>query len=229
MAKRLPFNIRLRRACGRTSHRMQRALGVNTFPRIKRLFDVAASGVAVVMCLPLFVLIAAAIKITSRGPVFFKQTRVGEHGVTFSMLKFQSMYVDAEARKAQLARAHQDPGGIRFKLRNDPRITSVGKLLRKTSLDELPQLLNVLTGDMTLVGPRPPIPSEVRAYTLEERVRLNCKPGITCIWQVSGRSEIPFDQQVLLDEQYVYGRNARMDFRLILATIPAVLLGRGAY
>lgn len=229
MDKKLPLMAHLRRVCRRISHRIQQALGVNAFPRVKRLFDATVSFVAIVLCLPLFLMIAAAIKLTSRGPVFFKQIRVGEHGATFSMLKFRSMYVDAEERKAQLAKAHQDPGGIRFKLRNDPRITPAGKLLRKTSLDELPQLFNVLAGNMTLVGPRPPIPSEVAAYSLEERVRLNCKPGITCIWQVSGRSEIPFDQQVLLDEQYVYGRNVRMDFRLILATIPAVLLGRGAY
>lgn len=226
---RTTIHSHFRRARIRLSHRICKALGVNAFPRIKRIFDIIVSLSALVFCLPVFALIAGAIKLTSRGPVFFRQIRVGERGSTFSMLKFRSMYVDAEERKAQLQKAHQDPGGIRFKLRDDPRITSVGKLLRKTSLDELPQLLNVLTGAMTLVGPRPPIPSEVAAYSLQERVRLNCKPGITCIWQVSGRSEIPFDQQVLLDQQYVYSRNARMDFRLILATIPAVLLGRGAY
>ena len=224
-----PLSDRLSRNWIRLRYRIQRRMGINAFPQVKRVADIVVASVAIAASAPLFVFIAAAIKMNSKGPVFFRQTRVGEHGKTFSMIKFRSMAVNAEQRKTELQSEHDNPGGIRFKMQNDPRITGVGKCLRRTSLDELPQLFNVLLGDMTLVGPRPPIPSEVAAYSLEERVRLNCKPGITCIWQVTGRSNIPFDQQVLLDQQYVYGRSASMDLRLMLATVPAVLLGRGAY
>jgi lipopolysaccharide/colanic/teichoic acid biosynthesis glycosyltransferase len=145
------------------------------------------------------------------------------------MYKFRSMYIDAEARKAALAKNNEMDGGVIFKMKHDPRITRVGRYIRRASIDELPQLWNVLKGDMSLVGPRPPVPSEVSQYTLSDRRRLEAKPGITCVWQVSGRSDIPFEQQVELDFAYIESQSLWMDIKLLLKTIPAVLLGRGAY
>jgi len=172
---------------------------------------------------------AIAIKLEDPGPVFFTQTRVGRFGSTFPFYKFRSMYVDAEARKAELMAQNESGDGVIFKMKNDPRITRVGKFIRRFSIDELPQLLNVLKGDLALVGPRPPVPSEVADYTLEQRKRLHVKPGITCIWQVSGRSDIPFREQVQLDLQYIRSQSLWTDILLLLKTIPAVLFGRGAY
>jgi lipopolysaccharide/colanic/teichoic acid biosynthesis glycosyltransferase len=137
--------------------------------------------------------------------------------------------IDAEARKAALAKNNEMDGGVIFKMKHDPRITRVGRYIRRASIDELPQLWNVLKGDMSLVGPRPPVPSEVSQYTLSDRRRLEAKPGITCVWQVSGRSDIPFEQQVELDFAYIESQSLWMDIKLLLKTIPAVLLGRGAY
>lgn len=139
------------------------------------------------------------------------------------------MYIDAESRKKELEAKNEMNGGVLFKMKDDPRITKVGKFIRKTSLDELPQLLNVLVGDMSLVGPRPALPSEVNQYSPAERRRLEVIPGITCIWQVSGRSDIPFDKQVGLDVDYIESQSFWLDIKLLLHTIPAVLLGRGAY
>ena len=137
--------------------------------------------------------------------------------------------MDAEQRKAELLSKNQSRDGVIFKMKDDPRITPIGKILRKTSMDELPQFLNVLFGDMSLVGPRPPVPSEVMQYSLEERKRLNVQPGLTCLWQVSGRSEIPFKEQVSLDKQYIGSRSLKLDLLILLRTIPAILSGRGAY
>jgi lipopolysaccharide/colanic/teichoic acid biosynthesis glycosyltransferase len=145
------------------------------------------------------------------------------------MYKFRSMYVDAEARTAALLARNEMGGGVIFKMKQDPRITRVGKYIRRASIDELPQLWNVLRGEMSLVGPRPPVPGEVSQYSLSDRRRLEVRPGITCIWQVSGRSEIPFAQQVELDAAYIESQSIWMDLKLLAKTIPAVLLGRGAY
>jgi lipopolysaccharide/colanic/teichoic acid biosynthesis glycosyltransferase len=189
----------------------------------------AATGFLLLCIAPLVGLIALLIKIDSRGPVLFSQTRVGEGGRTFKCWKFRSMYQDAEKRRAQLESVERMSGGLRFKMKDDPRITRVGRLLRASSMDELPQLWNVFRGDMSLVGPRPPIPSEVSEYELGERRRLEGVPGITCIWQVSGRADIPFDRQVEMDLEYLDQQSLRFDLLLLLKTIPAVLFGRGAY
>lgn len=169
------------------------------------------------------------IRIESPGAVLFKQVRVGRWGELFTMYKFRSMYADAEARKAELLARNEMQGGVLFKMRDDPRVTRIGRFIRKTSIDELPQLWNVFKGDMSLVGPRPPVPSEVNEYSLADRRRLEVIPGITCTWQVSGRSEIPFEQQVELDVEYIQSQSVWMDIKLLLKTIPALLLGKGAY
>lgn len=196
---------------------------------VKRALDVVVSALALLLLSPLFLLTYLAVRLTSRGPAVFSQTRVGRDGRHFQFYKFRSMYVDAEMRKAALLAQNESAGGIIFKMKNDPRITPVGRVLRKFSIDELPQLWNVLRGDMTLVGPRPPVPSEVAQYTLEERKRLNVIPGLTCTWQVSGRSDIPFQEQVRLDKEYIRTHGLWNDFKILLKTIPAILSGKGAY
>jgi len=148
----------------------------------------------------------------------YRQRRVGQHGNIFDVLKFRSMRVDAE-----------EPGQAQWAVTNDPRVTRVGAFIRRTSIDELPQLWTVLTGHMSLVGPRPPLPREVAAYSLVDRQRLDIKPGLTCIWQVSGRGDVPFDKQLELDLEYIRRRSLRLDFELLFRTVPAVLSGRGAY
>jgi lipopolysaccharide/colanic/teichoic acid biosynthesis glycosyltransferase len=196
---------------------------------LKRLIDVAAAGGALVVLSPLFAAVALAIKLTDHGPVFFWQTRVGQWGAEFRFPKFRSMVVNAEALKAALAKQSHHGDSVTFKMRNDPRITWIGRIIRKLSIDELPQLWCVLEGGMSLVGPRPPLPTEVARYTLADRRRLDVKPGLTCIWQVSGRGDIPFDQQVQLDVQYIESRSVWLDVQLLLKTVPTVLLGKGAY
>ena len=197
--------------------------------RLKRSIDVIASLAAILVFSPLLLGLAIAVKTTSPGPIIFSQVRVGRFGRHFRFYKFRSMYQDAEARKAALASQNESKDGVIFKMKNDPRITPVGRVLRKFSLDELPQLFNVLAGDMSLVGPRPPVPSEVAQYTLEDRKRLNVIPGITCIWQVSGRSEIPFNEQVRLDKEYIGSHGFGRDLVILLKTVPAILSGKGAY
>jgi exopolysaccharide biosynthesis polyprenyl glycosylphosphotransferase len=195
---------------------------------IKRLLDVLVSAIMLIALSPLFLLIALAIKIDDPGPVFFKQTRVGKWGRLFMMYKFRSMIVAADAMKEQLLDQNES-GGIIFKMKQDPRITRTGRIIRKLSLDELPQLWNVLKGDMSLVGPRPPVPKEVAEYEYADRRRLEAIPGITCIWQVSGRSEIDFKGQVRLDVQYIENQSFWGDIKILLKTVPAVLFGKGAY
>ena len=196
---------------------------------IKRFADIVFSLTALILLSPLFLILGILIKATSPGPVFFVQVRVGLFGRHFYFYKFRSMYVDAERRKAELLSKNQSRDGVIFKMKDDPRITPIGRILRKTSMDELPQFLNVLFGDMSLVGPRPPLPSEVMQYSLEARKRLNVQPGLTCLWQVSGRSEIPFKKQVSLDKQYIGSRSLKLDLLILLRTIPAILSGKGAY
>ena len=196
---------------------------------IKRSIDLVGAAVGLLVGLPLFVVVAAAIKATDRGPVLFWQTRVGQWGREFPFPKFRSMHLDAEARKAELMAQNQHAAGVTFKMKRDPRVTWCGRIFRKLSLDELPQLWCVLRGEMSLVGPRPPVPSEVAQYTLADRRRLDAKPGLTCIWQVSGRGDIPFPQQVRLDVEYIESQSLWLDLKLLAATVPAVLMGRGAY
>ena len=195
----------------------------------KRLMDILLSICAIVAGSPVFLITALLVKVTSPGPIIFSQVRVGRYGRHFKFYKFRSMYIDAEARKAELLKHNESGDGVIFKMKKDPRITPVGRFIRKFSIDELPQLFNVLLGDMSLVGPRPPLPSEVRSYSLEERKRLNITPGITCIWQVSGRSELPFSKQIALDKEYIASRSAWKDFLILLKTVPAILTGKGAW
>lgn len=200
-----------------------------SYPAAKRAMDILASATGIALLLPVFVVMAIAIKIESRGPVLFSQTRIGRRGRSFRCWKLRSMYVDADERKAALAAQNEMEGGTLFKMRHDPRVTRIGRIIRKASIDELPQLWNVLVGDMALVGPRPPLPGEVALYNAHHRQRLSVRPGITCIWQVSGRSDIPFEEQVELDLAYIQKRSLAFDIKLLLATVPAVLMARGAY
>lgn len=194
---------------------------------VKRAFDVAVSALVLVLLGPLLAAIAAAVRLDSPGSALFAQRRVGRNGRVFRMLKFRSMHQDAEQRLGAL-RAHNEMSGPVFKMANDPRITRVGRFLRRTSLDELPQFWNVLRGDMSVVGPRPPIPDEVRQYRRWQRRRLSMKPGITCIWQVSGRNAVDFDRWMELDLEYIDGWSLWRDLKICLRTIPAVVSSRGA-
>jgi len=203
--------------------------GPNIYGKIKRAMDCISSGLGLLVLSPLFLLLAIAIRVESKGPAFFSQQRVGQGGAAFRCWKLRSMHVDAERLKSSLQAENEMDGGTTFKMKEDPRITRIGRIIRKASIDELPQLWNVFIGDMSLVGPRPPVPGEVATYSPFERQRLMAKPGITCIWQVSGRSDIPFNQQVRLDIEYIVKRSVKMDLVLLLRTIPAVLLARGAY
>jgi lipopolysaccharide/colanic/teichoic acid biosynthesis glycosyltransferase len=196
---------------------------------IKRAIDIVASLALMIGLAPLFLLVAALIKLTDGGPVFFWQTRVGQYGREFPFPKFRSMVVNAEAMKDFLLNQSDHKDSVTFKMKKDPRITWIGSIIRKLSIDELPQLWCVLKGDMSLVGPRPPVPREVAEYTLADRRRLDAIPGLTCIWQVSGRSDIPFPQQVQLDVQYIESQSIGLDVKLLLQTVPAVLFGKGAY
>ncbi|MCC6811038.1 MAG: sugar transferase [Deltaproteobacteria bacterium] len=194
---------------------------------LKRLFDIVASSLGLWVLSPLLIGVAIGIKLTSRGPIFFKQQRVGLHGKKFSMLKFRSMVTNAEALKDKLMQQNEMSGPV-FKMKKDPRITAIGRFIRKYSIDELPQLINVLRGDMSVVGPRPPVPSEVAKYESWQRRRLSVRPGLTCIWQVSGRNEISFEEWMYLDMLYVDNWSLVLDFSLILKTVPVVITGRGA-
>lgn len=196
---------------------------------IKRMIDIAGSLILMLLFSPLVLAIAILVKLNSPGAVFYRQTRVMKWGRLFQMYKFRSMYLDADRRASELLGRNEMAGGVTFKIKHDPRITGVGRWLRRGSIDELPQLWNVLKGEMSLVGPRPPLPAEVAKYSLGQRRRLDVTPGITCVWQVSGRSEIPFEQQVELDVAYIESQSLRGDLMLLLKTIPAVLMGRGAY
>lgn len=197
---------------------------------LKKSFDVVGSAVLLVLFSPVLLGFAAAIKLTSKGPVFFRQTRVGINGESFKMIKFRSMVVDAEARLEALQQAHRDAGNVvLFKMKDDPRITKVGKFIRRFSIDELPQLFNVLVGTMSLVGPRPPLKSEVDLYGDEARRRLLVKPGMTGLWQVSGRSDLTWDDTVRLDVYYVENWSITGDLVIIWKTAKAVVSSSGAY
>jgi len=195
---------------------------------IKRLMDIAGAGVGLTLGAPLLGLIALAIRLDSPGAIIFRQTRVGANGRLFKLYKFRSMYKGAEEELEELRDRSEVDGPI-FKMRDDPRVTRVGRILRRTSLDELPQLWNVLRGDMSLVGPRPPIPSEVSEYREWHKKRLEVRPGLTGLWQVSGRSLLSFDEQCLLDIYYIENWSLWLDFQILLRTIPEVVFGNGAY
>jgi exopolysaccharide biosynthesis polyprenyl glycosylphosphotransferase len=195
---------------------------------IKRIFDILISGILLIMLIPLFIFIAVAIKLTSKGPIIYRSKRVGLNKKTFNFYKFRTMVVGAEKLKEQLLDKNVMQK-IVFKVRDDPRITSIGKFLRKFSLDELPQLWNVFRGDMAVVGPRPPLVSELDKFESWHRRKLSVKPGLTCLWQISGRSELTdFDEWVRLDLEYIDNWSLWLDFKIFFKTIPVVLLGRGA-
>lgn len=204
-------------------------LVVNGAKILKRLIDIIASVILLVALSPLFLLVAILIKATDGGSVLYVANRVGKWGKEIRFPKFRTMVIDAAQQQEALQAYNERPGGPVFKMKHDPRVTWIGRILRRTSFDELPQLWCVLKGDMSLVGPRPPIPNEVAGYTLDERRRLDITPGLTCIWQVSGRAELDFTKQVRLDVQYIESQSIWLDFKLLLKTIPAIILGRGAY
>lgn len=195
---------------------------------LKRAFDIFASSLILICLLPVFMAIATLVWLEDGGPIFFAQTRVGLNGKLFKMYKVRSMCHNAEQRLAEVLKNNQHKEGVTFKLKDDPRITRVGRVLRKFSMDELPQFFNVLKGDMSLVGPRPPVQREVALYTPADRRRLAVKPGITCIWQISGRSEIDFSGQVKLDVDYIESQSFATDLKILFKTVPAVLSGKGA-
>ncbi|MCX7140954.1 MAG: sugar transferase [Proteobacteria bacterium] len=198
-------------------------------PFSKRAIDVFVSSLMLFMLSPFFLLIAVLIKVTDRGPVLFWQDRVGKFGKTFRFPKFRSMVMNAEILQRALDAQNQHGSGVTFKMKRDPRITWIGRIIRRASIDEMPQLWCVLKGEMSLVGPRPPLPREVARYTVSDRRRLEAIPGLTCFWQVQGRSEIPFPQQVELDVEYIENQSLALDVKLLAQTVPAVIGGRGAY
>ncbi len=198
------------------------------YPRIKRALDIVISAGMLVLLSPLFLLIALAIWLEDRGPIFYRQTRIGREGRPFTFYKFRSMVVNADELKHHLAQQNEQDGPV-FKIRNDPRVTRVGRLLRKTSLDELPQFYNVLRGDMSLVGPRPHLPHEVEKYLPHDGLRLTVPPGLVCLREVCGRSDIPFERWIELDLIYIRRRSLRTDFNILKRAVRAVLRGEGAY
>ena len=195
---------------------------------LKRILDLVLATVGLIGSLPIWLAIVIAIRVDSPGPAIFVQERVGLHGRRFRFYKFRSMYLDAEARLAEV-QAHNEMDGPVFKIRKDPRVSKVGAFLRRTSLDELPQLLNVIKGDMSLVGPRPPLPREVEQYRPGDIVRLSVKPGLTCLWQIRGRSNVGFDQWMEYDREYVRNISLWLDVRILIRTVRVVLSGTGAY
>jgi exopolysaccharide biosynthesis polyprenyl glycosylphosphotransferase len=194
---------------------------------LKRLIDAVVSLIVLIVLFPLMLVVAILIKLTSPGPVFFSQKRVGMNQRQFKLYKFRSMVADAEERKLALQHLNERDGPA-FKIENDPRTTRVGQFIRKTSIDELPQLFNVLSGEMSLVGPRPPLPEEVKRYEWLFRKRLSVKPGVTCIWQISGRNNVTFDRWMKMDHEYIENWSLWLDLKILVKTIPAVLFSRGA-
>jgi lipopolysaccharide/colanic/teichoic acid biosynthesis glycosyltransferase len=195
---------------------------------VKRAIDVVGGVLLTLLLAPILVVTAIAIRVSSRGPVLYVQVRVGKGGRHFRMLKFRSMRRQAHDDRDDVIHLNEVSGPV-FKIRDDPRLTRVGRLMRKLSIDELPQLMNVIAGQMSLVGPRPPLPEEYETYGPRERRRLSVRPGLTCIWQVSGRSDLNFERWIDLDLEYIDTWSFRQDLKLLLLTIPAVLSGRGAY
>ncbi|HBC30962.1 MAG TPA: multidrug MFS transporter [Clostridiales bacterium] len=194
----------------------------------KRFFDIVLSIIALIILSPLLLITAIAIKLDSDGPAIYEQKRVGQGGKIFTFYKFRSMCVDAD-KQLKYLKDKNEIDGPAFKMSNDPRVTKIGRFIRKVSIDELPQLINVLRGNMAIVGPRPPLPNEFAQYTPEQMHRLDVKPGLTCYWQISGRSDISFDKWMQLDYKYIKERNLWTDFKIILKTVPVVLTGKGAY
>jgi exopolysaccharide biosynthesis polyprenyl glycosylphosphotransferase len=194
----------------------------------KRILDIAGAVLALVVLAPVVALLAVIVRATSRGPVFYRSTRIGRGGQAFTFYKLRSMVKDADLKRQHLSHLNEADGPV-FKIARDPRITPIGRFMRSTSLDEVPQFWNVLIGDMSLVGPRPPIPEEVAQYEPWQLRRLDVRPGLTCLWQISGRSRIGFQEWMRLDLEYIRHRSFVLDLKILLRTIPAVLSREGAY
>jgi len=196
---------------------------------VKRSMDIAAVLILLTILSPLLATAALLVKLTDFGPVFFNQIRIGRYGREFTAYKFRSMVVDADKLVESVVEMSHHENSLSYKVKKDPRVTWIGKIIRKSSIDELPQLWNVLKGDMSLVGPRPHVHREVDQYTLDDRKRLDVVPGITCIWQISGRADIAFPEQLQLDLEYIRSQSLWTDIKILLKTIPAVISARGAY
>ena len=199
----------------------------NRYEKIKRFFDICLSAAALVVLSPLLLVIAILIYLEDKGPVIYSQTRVGKDGRAFKLYKFRSMCVDADEKLKDLQKLNERDGPV-FKIRDDPRVTKIGKFIRKTCIDELPQLVNIIKGDMSIVGPRPPLPNEVEQYNSYQKQRLLVVPGLTCYWQIQKGEETTFDEWVELDLKYIKERSILLDFRLILLTFKVILSGKGA-
>lgn len=199
----------------------------NRYEKIKRFFDICLSTAALVVLSPLLLVIAILIYLEDKGPVIYSQTRIGKDGRAFKLYKFRSMCVDADEKLKDLQKLNERDGPV-FKIRDDPRVTKVGKFIRKTCIDELPQLVNIIKGDMSIVGPRPPLPNEVEQYNSYQKQRLLVVPGLTCYWQIQKGEETTFDEWVELDLKYIKERSVLLDFRLILLTFKVILSGKGA-
>ena len=217
--------VRLRASCKRSGWSL--SVGIPQIAR--RCFDATAAAAALLLLSPLLFLTALLIKLTDVGPVLFWQTRVGRRGREFRFPKFRSMRVDAEKLKASLLAGNDHKDSITFKMKRDPRVTWIGRIIRRMSIDEIPQLWCVIKGEMSLVGPRPPVPEEVVYYRLADRRRLEVTPGLTCLWQVAGRGDLPFSEQIRLDLEYIDRRSLWLDIQILFRTISVVLSGRGAY
>jgi lipopolysaccharide/colanic/teichoic acid biosynthesis glycosyltransferase len=222
MSSNVHVRARVRRATTRSRSNWPQRLA-------KVVLDRGAGSIVLLLVAPLMLVLVVAIRLTTRGPALFCQRRVGRDGAPFVMLKFRSMYIDAEARRDELLERNDVAEGLLFKIRNDPRITPIGRWLRRYSLDELPQLLNVIGGSMSLVGPRPPLPAEVACYDDELRRRLLVKPGMTGLWQISGRSDLPWQEAINLDLRYVENWSITVDLLILWKTARAVATGAGAY
>jgi exopolysaccharide biosynthesis polyprenyl glycosylphosphotransferase len=194
----------------------------------KRLFDLILSVFAIIVLSPIFIVTAIAVKLESKGPVFYSQPRASKNGKTFKMYKFRSMCVDADEKLKDLKVLNEKDGPV-FKIANDPRVTKVGRIIRRKSIDELPQLINIIKGDMSIVGPRPPLLNEVEQYTPYQMHRLDVISGLTCYWQISGRSNVGFNEWVNLDIKYIKESSLWVDFKIIIKTFTTVLFGWGAY
>lgn len=199
----------------------------NRYEKIKRFFDICLSSAALVVLSPLLLVIAILIYLEDKGPVIYSQTRIGKDGRAFKLYKFRSMCVDADEKLKDLQKLNERDGPV-FKIRDDPRVTKIGKFIRKTCIDELPQLVNIIKGDMSIVGPRPPLPNEVEQYNSYQKQRLLVVPGLTCYWQIQKGEETTFDEWVELDLKYIKERSILLDFRLILLTFKVILSGKGA-
>ncbi len=200
----------------------------HVYEAAKRVFDFALALIGLGLLTPLFAVVALLIKLESEGPVFYRQERLGKGAKPFFMFKFRSMYTCDVEIPPELLKLNESTGPL-FKMRNDPRVTRTGRFIRRTSIDELPQLINVLLGQMSLVGPRPPLPRELAGFDRVQRLRLRVVPGVTGPWQVSGRSSLPFEEMVRLDLEYIDERSLLLDLKLLLRTVPTVLFGDGAY